>query len=61
MKIAITLTIDARQFGENVSEKTMRCVIEDIIMRYCNTEYYNIEELEKIAENRLDCDDIYNH
>lgn len=47
----VKVDVDEKEFGENISEGTMTDVAQDIIDRYCNSQYYNIEELEKIANN----------
>jgi len=49
----VLVEVDKNQFGKDVLPSTITEVAQDIINRYCNTEYYDIEELEEIARNEF--------
>lgn len=57
----VIVDVDIGQFGKEVLPTTIQDVAQDIINRYCNVEYYNTEELERIAKNQFGEEDIYDH
>lgn len=57
----VQVDVDEKEFGVKITINTMEDVAQDIINRYCNVEYYNTEELERIAKNEFGKEDIYSH
>lgn len=57
----VQVDVDIQQFGKEVLPATIQDVAQDIINRYCNVEYYNTKELERIAKNQFGEEDIYDH
>ena len=49
----VMVDVEEKQFGDSISQETGQIIAQDIIDRYCNTEYYNMEELEQIANGEF--------
>ena len=57
----VIVDVDEKEFGKGITKETMTNVAQDIVNRYCNVEYYDMEELEAISNNSFGTDDIYSH
>lgn len=49
----VEVDVDVAQFGEDIEKETIKDVAQDIIDRYCNVNYYNLDELRLIVNNQF--------